>query len=147
MKRPQYDLIPIDNLKEKISQIFQSHSEIVVAYLYGSYAQGHQTKFSDIDIGVLLKEDFQEPSLYFAQLGSEIEKAFKYRINVDLKILNEKPPRFLFQVIKHGILIHCKDSTVKDEFEIKVITQYLDIKPLLDHFDNLFLREVHKDES
>lgn len=146
MKRPQYDLIPIDDLKENINQIFQSHSEIVVAYLYGSYAQGYQTKFSDIDIGVLLEEDFQEPSLYFAQLGSEIEKAFKYRINVDLKILNEKPPRFLFQVIKHGILIYCKDSTVKDEFEIKVITQYLDIKPLLNHFDNLFLREVHEDE-
>jgi predicted nucleotidyltransferase len=147
MKRPQYDLIPIEDLKEKISEMFESHGEIIVSYLYGSYAQGYQTKFSDIDVGVLLREDFQESPLYFAELGSEIEKEFNYRINVDVKILNEKPPRFLFQVLKHGILLYCRDPTSRDEFEVKVITQYLDIKPLLNHFDNLFLREVNKDEG
>jgi hypothetical protein len=147
MKRPQYDLITIEEIKQKVNQIFQSHSEIILTYLYGSYAQGHQTKFSDIDIGIVLKDNFQEKSLYFAQLNMELEKAFEDRINADVRILNRCPPRFLFQVIKHGVLLHCKDKTFKDEFEIKVITEYIDIKPLLDHFDNLFLREVYEDES
>ncbi len=147
MKRPQYDLISIEDLKQKVNQIFQNHSEIIIAYLFGSYAQGYQTKFSDIDLGIVLEEDFKEPSLYFAQLSYKIEKAFNWRVNVEVRILNKCSPRFLFQVIKYGKIIYCKNSNFKDEFELKVITQYIDIKPLLNYFDNLFLRKVYGDES
>jgi len=147
MKRPQYDVISIKELKQKGKQIFQNRSEINLVYLFGSYAQGYQTKFSDIDLGIVLEENFKEPSLYFAQLSYEIEKLFNYRISVDVRILNKRSPRFLFQVIKYGKILYCKNSNLKDEFELKVITHYLDIKPLLNHFDNLFLREVYGDES
>lgn len=146
MKRPQYDLVPIDKLKHKIKKILQNHNEIIVAYLYGSYAQGYQTKFSDIDIGIVLEDDFQETPFYFAELSYEIEKSFDEIINTDIRILNNRPPRFLFHVIKYGKIIYCKDNIFKDKFELRVITEYLDIKPLLDYFDNLFLKEVLDDE-
>jgi len=146
MKRPQYDLVPIDKLKHKIKQNLQNHNEIIVAYLYGSYAQEYQTKFSDIDIGIVLEDDFQEPPIYFAELSYEIEKSFDEVINLDIRILNNRPPRFLFHVIKYGKIIYCKESIFKDKFELRVITEYLDIKPLLDYFDNLFLKEVLDDE-
>ncbi len=145
MKRPIHKIISIKELKQVINVIFRQHSEIQLAYIYGSYAQGSHTEFSDIDIGVILKENFKEPPLYFAELSSKIEKCFNYKINVDLRILNNATPRFLFQVIKSGIILYSQDNNFKDEYEIKVIHQYLDIKPMLDMFDNISIREVLKD--
>jgi predicted nucleotidyltransferase len=147
MKRPQYEIIPIEKLEQRLNQIFHNHNEILIAYLYCSYSQGNNTKFSDIDIGVVLEDSFQEKPLYFASLAYEVKKSFDEVINIDLRVLNNQPPRFLFQVLKNGKLIYFKDKNFKDEFEIKVITKYLDIKPMLNYFDNLFLKEVYGNEN
>ena len=38
------------------------------------------------------------------------------------------------------------DYSFKDEYELKVIIQYLDIKPMLDKFDRISIKEVLGDE-
>ncbi|MBD3214851.1 MAG: nucleotidyltransferase [Candidatus Lokiarchaeota archaeon] len=129
-----------------MAKICKKYKKILIAYLYGSCAVEKHTKFSDIDISVVLINDFEEPPLYFAQLANKFEKAFHNKINIDLRILNKQPPHFLFQVIKTGEIIYYRDRNFKDEFELRVITQYLDIKPLLDYFDNLFVKEVLGDK-
>jgi predicted nucleotidyltransferase len=138
--------MPKEELKSKIAKICKKYKKILIAYLYGSYAVEKHTKFSDIDISVVLINDFEEPPLYFAQLANKFEKAFHNKINIDLRILNKQLPHFLFQVIKTGEIIYYRDRNFKDEFELRVITQYLDIKSLLDYFDNLFVKEVLGDK-
>jgi len=146
MKRPKYKVLQLSDLKQIAQDVFKDHNEIQLAYLYGSYAKGLQTQFSDIDIGVVLDREFKEKSFYFSRLISEIEKKTDYQINIDLKILNDAIPRFLFQIVKDGIILYFKDETFKDEFELMVLNQYLDIKPLLDMFDDLYIKEVLGDE-
>jgi predicted nucleotidyltransferase len=146
MKRPKYDVIPIEKLKSVVEDLFSQYDQIQIAYLYGSYAKGNQTEFSDIDIGIVLEREFKETSLYFAKLASKIEKTFNYKINIDLVILNNATPRFLYQVIKNRKVFYFKDETFKDEFELKVLNSYFDIKPLLDKFDNIYVKEVLGDE-
>ena len=46
-------------LKEDIKEALKGHEEILVAYLYGSTVKGYEGKGSDIDVGLLLKEEFE----------------------------------------------------------------------------------------
>ena len=146
MKRPTHNIIPIEELKSVISDLFKQYDEIQMAYLYGSYATDFKNKFSDIDIGIVLESNFNESPLYFARLSSKIEESYHYSIEIDLRILNYCSPRFLFQVIKNAKILYVKDKNFKDEYELKVINQYLDIKPMLDMFDNISIKKVLGDK-
>jgi len=146
MKRPKYKIIQIKDLKRVIEDLFKNYGEIQLAYLYGSYAKGNQTEFSDIDIGIVIKENFKASPLYFAELSSTIEKQFNYKINIDLRILNNATPRFLFQVINNNILLFVKNRRFMHEFELKVLSTYQEIKPMLDMYDKIYIMEALKDE-
>lgn len=147
MKRPIYKIISIQELKQVTNDIFTQYDEIQLAYLYGSYARGVQTEYSDIDIGVLLKENFKEPSLYFAELSLKIEKCFKHEINVDLRVINKGTPRFLFGLLINSKILFVRNTTLMHEFELKVIYKYQDIKPMLDTYDRISILEVLSNEN
>ena len=146
MKRPKHKIIQIEELKSIVAPLFMQYNEIQIAYLYGSYAIDLQNEFSDIDIGLVLEKDFKESPLFFAKLSSKIEDIYSYKIEVDLRVINKSSPRFLFQVIKNARTLYIKDNNFKDEYELKVINQYLDIKPMLDEFDRISIKEVLGDE-
>ncbi len=44
-------------LIERIKSYFEDRPEVVAVYLFGSYAQGYEKSFSDIDLEILLKMD------------------------------------------------------------------------------------------
>lgn len=147
MKRPSYEIISIEHLNAIVKEICEAYEEIQIAYLYGSYSQGLNNKHSDIDIGVVLKDPKSNGPLFFARIGHEIEKKLHYKVNVDLRILNNANPRFLYQVLKNKHLLYYKNETFKDEYELKVLNQYLDIKPLLDEFDENYIKKVLENEN
>ena len=134
-------MVQVKELERVIEALFKNYEEIQIAYLYGSYAKGTQTEYSDIDIGIILKEDFKPPHLYFADLSLKIESHFNYKINVDLRIINNATPRFLFHVIKNGRIIFQKNRTITHEFELKVLSMYQEIKPMLDMYDEISIKE------
>ncbi|MEJ2248853.1 MAG: nucleotidyltransferase domain-containing protein [Candidatus Lokiarchaeota archaeon] len=146
MKRPKYKIVSLEDLERVSKNVFKNYEEVQLAYLYGSYAKNLQNVYSDIDMGVVLKDNFEEAPLYFAELSSKIEKFFNYKINVDLRILNQCTPRFLFNVINEGKVLYVRNTTFMHEFELKVIYQYQDIKPMLDLYDNKSIMEALDDE-
>ncbi len=147
MKRPIYKIVSIQELKQAVNEIFPQYDEIQLTYLYGSYAKGVQTEFSDIDIGVLLKEDFKEPPLYFAELSLELEKYFKHEVNVDLRILNKRTPRFLFGLISNSKILFVRNKTLMHKFELKAMYSYQDIKPMLDNYDRITIMDILANEN
>lgn len=146
MKRAKFKIIDSVDLAKVVNEIFENREEIQLAYLYGSYANGSQTVYSDIDISILIKGDFKISGLYLAELSSEIERRFYFKINIDLRILNNSTPRFLFQVIKHGKIFYFKHKSIVHEFEMRVLFEYQDIKPILDMYDRISVMEVLGDE-
>jgi predicted nucleotidyltransferase len=50
-----------NNLIEKLTAYFNTESEIIAVYLFGSYAKGKEHHSSDIDIGLLF--DTRNPVL------------------------------------------------------------------------------------
>jgi len=145
MERERHKIISITELKKKLNKMLNNRDEVLLCYLYGSYVAGKRSEFSDIDLGVLLDSTYKKHYLYQVDLSLEIEKEFGDKVEIDLCILNEATPRFLYNVIKNGRVIHFKSETLHHEFEIRVLYDYFDIKPLLDIYDKMTIMDVLKD--
>ncbi len=129
-------------LKKGIRRILENHEEVVAAYIYGSAARGHQRQDSDIDLGLLLKDDFVPDALYPARIAEEIATACGLPQEVDVRTLNEMPLTFLHQVLKHGVLVFTRDDLSRVEFETRVYDMYLDYKPHFDQFNEVRRRRL-----
>lgn len=119
--------------KEQMEEVLKKHGEILVAYLYGSTAKGYGRKGSDIDLGLLLREDFSADALYPARIAGEIKRRCGFDREVDVRILNKRSPRFLHQVIG-GKVVFCRDERERVRFETSVIDAYIDFKPFLEQY-------------
>lgn len=123
------------NLAEDIYTVLRRRKEIRVAYLYGSTVKGYGGKMSDIDVGLLLAENFRPGPLYPARIAGEIKEKCGVDREVDVRVLNERSHRFLHQVIKDGQVILCRDERERVRFEMSVIDAYIDFKPFYEQYD------------
>jgi predicted nucleotidyltransferase len=122
-------------LKEGIKEVLKGHEEILVAYLYGSTVKGYRRKGSDVDVGLLLMKDFEAEALYPARIAGEIKEKCGLEQEVDVRILNGRPYRFLRQVIREGNVILSKYEKERVRFEASVIDRYIDFKPFYEQYD------------
>lgn len=122
-----------------LGKLFEKKIEIIAAYLYGSFLYAENP--NDIDIGLLIKENFQPDHLYEIKLARELEKMLKTRYNnfkpIDVRILNHKSLRFLFSIFNNSKVIYSKNDLERCNFEDKIIKQYFDIKPHYDFYDKM----------
>lgn len=116
-----------NRLIQHLASFIEGRSEIVFAYLFGSFIEG--LPFHDIDMGIYLSEiKEEEASLYSIDLALVLTQAL--RIPVDVRILNFAPVSFLYHVIR-GKLILERDEEVLSRFVERTIAKYLDLKPLI----------------
>ncbi len=124
------------SMLDKMRHVFSGHDEIVAAYLFGSYAEGHARSDSDIDIGLLLSDNSNAGAMYPVHIAGELEDAAGTKQEMDVRILNNGTLRFLHQVLK-GKLLFCRDDKKRIDFETSTIDRYLDFKPFLDDYDRM----------
>ena len=121
---------------ESIIKVLENESDILFAYLFGSYAKGTQNENSDIDIAVYLIDEkiLEKYPLYPSRLSINIENILDKK-KVDVRVLNGSTLRFRNQVLMHGKLLHSKDEKKRIEFETSSLAQYYDFKPHIDMYD------------
>jgi len=119
---------------KKICDIFKNilkkEDYVVFAYLYGSIARGESHKYSDVDLAVFLKEPLKNyrKLLYLITL-------IKLRgVEIDVRVLNNAPPLFRYNVIKEGIILVDKDTKLREEFVYRTLVEALDIKESIEYY-------------
>lgn len=104
--------------------IFSEYSEVVVVYLFGSFAKGEIKPLSDIDIAYLLDpqplEDYLDKDL---GLQAAIIRALGTD-EVDCYLLNKAPLPFQYEVIQTGKVIYCRDFLAKKRYETLIRQAY-----------------------
>ncbi|SQB34204.1 type VII toxin-antitoxin system MntA family adenylyltransferase antitoxin [Clostridium cochlearium] len=121
-----------NNLKEVINILDNNIEKLVedygikLLYIFGSYAKGKNTEDSDLDIAVLLDENYN-PMDKLSLIG-DLTLIFK-RDDIDLVILNSASPVLRHQIIKYGKLVYMESEEVKVFFEVKVLKVYMDMEP------------------
>ncbi|MGC9143478.1 type VII toxin-antitoxin system MntA family adenylyltransferase antitoxin [Hydrogenobaculum sp.] len=86
----------IKTLKKNIKQPFK-------VFLFGSFATGKATYFSDLDIAIETKENLENKHLY--KIKEELEKIRTLR-KIDLVYINKAPDSLKEVINKEGILIY-----------------------------------------
>jgi predicted nucleotidyltransferase len=113
---------------ETIKTVLQREPNTVFAFLHGSFLS--EPCFRDIDVGVFLASE--NPAGYLdVELGLSqgIEESLDFAFPVEVKIVNQAPLSFRFNVIK-GQLLFTRDDDILVDFMTTTAKQYLDFAPL-----------------
>jgi predicted nucleotidyltransferase len=120
---------------EKIKSYLQGRPDILFAYLHGSFFSGD--RFRDIDIAVYLKPPFPSPLQIELDMEGELGKEVE-RYPVEVRVLNDAPLSFRYNVIRHGEPIVVLDDDLRCDFMEATLSRYFDFAP----FRKMYLKEV-----
>jgi predicted nucleotidyltransferase len=124
----------VNEIKEILAGYFKTRSEIEVAYIFGSLAQGRINILSDIDIAIIIDiQQIKERQYHYgykAEVLADLIKLLKTN-KVDLVILNEANPLLRHRVLYFGRLIYSKNEKNRIQFQVDTINKYIDYKYLV----------------
>ena len=126
-----------EDVLSRLAEYLGSRGEILLAYIFGSAAQGRSHSLSDIDIAVLVGEerlrelDRRTPWGYGASLTGELT-GILHRNDVDLVLLGRASPLLKWEVIRFGKVLFCREEKTRVLFEVRARQEYLDTQHLRD---------------
>jgi len=120
----------IEEHREQLEQLFSTHG-VVLAYLFGSQAEGHAGPLSDVDIAVLLEPQVDREQWFQVQLDltGELMDLF-HRDDVDVAVLNQATPVLAHEVVRFGQVLYEASLSARVDFEIATLQRYTDTEPL-----------------
>lgn len=128
--------------KKKLTTILQAYPEISAAILFGSQADGTATKESDIDIALLYTVSQLPTPLQLLAFRQELSDQMHQ--DVDVVLLNDASPIIAMQAAKYGKPLFVRDKKAFDAFEVRLITDYADVKQMRRSFEkNILNRKLH----
>jgi len=131
-----------DAIIQRLRDTISSLPFLRVAYLYGSFLS--REDFRDIDIGLFIDNGpDKEHTLKFASnLGTILEEALEFSNECDIRVLNEEPVWFTYEVISTGMVLFTRNENDRFAIETRVLIEYQDIRYMYDLFDREYLAQV-----
>ncbi len=107
-------------MKDIIKSYFEKRSEVIAVYLFGSHAKGKNRQYSDIDLGILIKNDElkNEEELHRTYL---LELTGLLRMDFHIVLMHNAGEGLLFQIFKYG---ECLVNNALDELTKFKMVQY-----------------------
>lgn len=112
---------------DKTIKIAKGNNAIQAVYLFGSQAKNQAGVNSDIDIAVLLEDNYTKKSgeikvkLYEEFIRAGID-------NIDLVILNQASALLSYEVVKENYLLYKKEDFDAASYQSLTIRKYLDFE-------------------
>ena len=137
MKNTYFQISESDKkiIMEKLRYSLEKRPNLLFAYVYGSFVVAD--KFRDIDIAVYLKQIPSTPLHVELELETELGNIIKNYL-IDVRILNNAPLSFRYNVIKSGKPIVVVDDDARTDFEEATLSNYFDFSP----FRKMYLKET-----
>jgi predicted nucleotidyltransferase len=120
-------------IEQRLREFFEARAEaegIAAAWLFGSVARGTARAGSDVDVGVLFREDPPRTlEGYRFDLEAELERLL--RIPVQLVVMNRAPVDLTRRILRDGRLLVNQDPSRRIQFEVRTRNEYWDLEPYL----------------
>jgi predicted nucleotidyltransferase len=116
-----------DGHEAELKEIFVKHG-VVLAYLFGSQAEGMARPSSDVDIAVLLAPDTPRGKFFDVRLRliNDLAEAL-HRNDTDVVVLNEATALLAHEVVGYGKLLYEDEATRPAlDFTVSTIIRYAD---------------------
>jgi predicted nucleotidyltransferase len=124
--------MPLDLSKyqEELHRIFARHG-VILAYLFGSQAEGKAGPLSDVDIAVLLGPQVPQERWSAVQIDliNDLIGLF-HRDDVDVALLNRATPVLAQEVVRSGQVIYEAEPGTRVDFQVATLRRYVDTEPL-----------------
>jgi uncharacterized protein len=120
--------------------------EVVLGFLFGSYARGQGRPDSDVDCAVLLADNVPSGDAFDFRLRvmDGLARAIG-RDDVDVAILNEASLALAYRVLRDGVLLFCRDHAAYVRYRVRTLNLYFDFAPLLERHQAIFLKRVSEE--
>jgi len=127
---------------DEIGKIVSGFDYVSAAYVFGSYV--HDDDFNDIDVALLISNELNPYASFKFEMrvARELERQIKPRFEFDVKILNQSPIEFQYEVLEKGEAVFLRDRTETVEYEFKTISNYLDFQTTTEYLNKKFLARV-----
>jgi predicted nucleotidyltransferase len=130
------------NIFKMATAVFRD-TQVLFAYLYGSYAIDQAHPFSDLDIGIYAPRLSQREMLNLEMaLALEIDKKLKKGPASDVRIMNSLPLAVAGKIITEGILIYCQDDIARVDYETVIRSAYFDFLPFIHNYHRTYLEQI-----
>jgi len=132
---------------EDTKRYLDEHSDILLAYLFGSFGRGDASSLSDIDIGLLLLDTIPSADRFERRLtiGLDLQRILR-RNDVDIVILNDAPLALAYRVLRDGQLLCCRNEDVRIQYAAATVGRYLDFKPFIERHHQAILERARQGE-
>lgn len=150
-------------MKEKIPQASESeiicclqaelpailHSRpVMLAYLFGSAAEGTALPSSDVDIALVLEPNcglsaYDRMKMEFA-IAAEIEAKCKIK-EADIRSIDSAPLTVKGMVLTEGILLYSRDEEFRVDYEVYHRKMYFDFLPVAEMMREAFFRQLKEE--
>ena len=132
----------VTSLIRQLRKVLEPDTDILFAYLYGSFVTDPDLLGSDIDVGVYLKH---------GDLNAYVEKEEKltaflvshlHNDRIDLRIINTLPLLLKYNILRDGILIFSRDERERVDFETASMIRFFELKPSLDEYNRILSQRI-----
>lgn len=134
-----------DTHLDELQNLFVKHG-VVLAYLFGSQAEGNARPDSDIDIAVLLPAESWPESFFDVRLSltNELIGVF-HKSEIDVVVLNEAPPLLAHEITCLGHIIYEDPVTQPaDQFAVEAFQRYSDTQSIRDIRDTYLFDRLER---
>jgi len=126
----------LEDILESVRRVLEVRRFIVFAYIFGSRVHRKYVLKGDIDVAIYTEGDVSWRDL--VDTMNTLEDELKCR--VDLMHLNTASPSLAYEVISTGVLVLDKRPEERVEYEVRVLKEYLDLKPRLEEYFKAILK-------
>jgi hypothetical protein len=115
-----------EDILSKIKNYFFDDDQVIAVYIFGSFIKGTFNKNSDIDLGLMLRDNIKKVSAFNLKLKIMGELEDLLGCEVDIVIFSQANLRLQHQISK-GKLLKGIDNKQRIRREQKLFDQYVDI--------------------
>ncbi|MDK6027921.1 DUF86 domain-containing protein [Ignisphaera sp. 4213-co] len=120
----------LSNIVDSVKKVLEKRSNIVFAYVFGSYATGVYRDESDVDVAIYTRNSMGWREL--VELILELEDATNKK--VDVVDLRTAPLLLACEVVSKGIVVVDRGVEERIDFEVKTLKECLDFRPRLEKY-------------
>lgn len=114
-------------MQKELSRYFSEQSDILFAWLFGSYASDQANFRSDVDIAVYVAnlERTKDSDWY---LGLKVDLMDITHKEVDLVLLNTATPLIRHAANLRKVSLYSRDPVFEAEYSLRVLREYNDVR-------------------
>ncbi len=121
-------------LMKALGDALEAYPDVAFAYVHGSFAG--QGPFRDVDVAIYLAPGAPVPGertlIMSQELGDGISRTRHLHVvpPFDVRVLNQAPLGFCYQVLLRGKLVFSRDESARVGWIARIVERYLDLQPL-----------------